>query len=275
MLVTCFRSRRLYNSFLVLVIAQILLLLTYVRISYAPLNYASVLEDATNSPAYNPLFFNQYTLKPDKKVRDPSSSIKTKMILFWTVDNENGREYFVGLGRNAFKKAGCPVWQCENHDHIMLTSGNNNGLLVQDYDAVVFFEPAWIFMDYTPPGNRSSHQHYVFWTLEAPGYLRNLEQWNRFKGFFNRTMTYRLDSDIILPYGWFLPVDPTIVPMYPSKAQLQQLVSQTKVTDLIRAKTKMAVWAVSNCGATNGRNELVERLSKFIEIDIYGNIIRR
>jgi len=192
-----------------------------------------------------------------------------KKILFWTKDNENSREYAVGLGRDAFRKAGCPVWQCENHDQIMLNSGNNSGLLVQDYDAVVFFESAWNFGN--EPFERSTHQHYVFWSLEAPGFHQNLEESNRSKGFFNRTMTYRLDSDIISPYGWFLPVDPSVVPMYPNRSQLKQLVSKTNVTDFIRLKSKMAVWIPSNCIATNGRNEMVERLSKFIEIDFFGN----
>ena len=26
---------------------------------------------------------------------------------------------------------------------------------------------------------------------------------NRFNSFFNLTMTYRLDSDLVRPYGWF------------------------------------------------------------------------
>ena len=28
---------------------------------------------------------------------------------------------------------------------------------------------------------------------------------NRFNSFFNLTMTYRLDSDLVRPYGWFYP----------------------------------------------------------------------
>ncbi len=260
MIITSFKNHhRLYNSFLVLVVAQILLIITFVRIS--------VYEDVINSKAYDALFFNnQYQSNSDKQDGDISSkSISMKKILFWTKDNENGREYVIGgLGRDAFRKAGCPVWQCENHDQIMLNGGNNSGLLVQDYDAIVFFEPAWVF-GYTP-ANRSAHQHYIFWTLEAPGYLRNLEDWSRFEGLFNRTMTYRLDSDIVTPYGWFLPIDPAMVPMYPNQSQLRELISNTKVTDFVRAKSKMAVWAVSNCKATNGRNELVYVLSQQVSI---------
>lgn len=266
MLIASFKNNRLYNSFLVLVVTQFLLIITYVRISY-------VYEDGSNSKAYDPLFFNNQYIESNSHNQYHENSINiTKKILFWTKDNENGREYVIGgLGRDAFRKAGCPVWQCENHDQIMLNSGNNSGLLVQDYDAVLFFEPAWVF-GYTPV-NRSAHQHYIFWTLEAPGYLQNLEDWSRFEGLFNRTMTYRLDSDIITPYGWFLPVNSSVVPMYPTKSQLRELISHTKVTDFVRAKSKMAVWAVSNCKATNGRNEFVDRLAKFIEIDIYGNNI--
>lgn len=271
MLVTFFRSRRLYNSFLVIVIAQILLLLISAPFNQVSLNDSTAYEDAiTNSPAYDPLFFNQFKSHSEKQAQEiiSFSTIKMKKILFWTKDNENSREYAVGLGRDAFRKAGCPVWQCENHDQIMLNGGNSSGLLVQDYDAVVFFEPDWN-NGYTPV-KRSEHQHYVFWSMEAPGFHRNLEESNRFKGFFNRTMTYRLDSDITTPYGWFLPVDPSVVPMYPKRSQLKQLLSKTNVTDFIRLKSKMAVWVAPDCKSNNGRNEMVERLAKFIEIDFIG-----
>ena len=48
----------------------------------------------------------------------------------------------------------------------------------------------------------------MFFTLEAAGHRQGglpnrIEELNKIPGFFNLTMTYRLDSDIPTPYGVF------------------------------------------------------------------------
>jgi len=91
-------------------------------------------------------------------------------------------------------------------------------------------------------------------------------------------MTYRWDSDIIHPYGWITPAvhDPYPVPMHPDSLQLERLKAETSQpyrTNYALGKTKMVTWFVSNCNAPSGRLEYVNRLSKLIQVDIYGNCI--
>jgi alpha-1,3-fucosyltransferase len=51
------------------------------------------------------------------------------------------------------------------------------------------------------PKTRYSHQLYVFYLMESPMYTGD-DLLNRIpKSFFNLTMTYRVDSDIVVPYG--------------------------------------------------------------------------
>lgn len=52
--------------------------------------------------------------------------------------------------------------------------------------------------------NRNSHQLYVWWSHESPWTVKNyyLHQLDDFHGYFNATMHYRSDSDVI---GAFIP----------------------------------------------------------------------
>ena len=70
-------------------------------------------------------------------------------------------------------------------------------------------------------------------------------------------MTYRLDSDIVMPYGWF----------YPRTANVKRL---EKSINYAQGKTKLVAWFVSNCHRLNGRLEYAERLQDFVTVDIYG-----
>jgi len=72
---------------------------------------------------------------------------------------------------------------------------------VQDFDAVVFHDPFLSGLK-DVPAKRSPHQRYIFWTQEPPSYHTFLNLWNDAAGFFNWTMTYRWDSDIVSPYGF-------------------------------------------------------------------------
>jgi hypothetical protein len=71
----------------------------------------------------------------------------------------------------------------------------------------------------------------------------------------NWTMTYRLDSDVVEPYGKILPH--------------QTQVSWTpKVT--LTEKQKEVAWIVSKCNTSSNREGYVQQLSQYINVDIYG-----
>ena len=50
---------------------------------------------------------------------------------------------------------------------------------------------------------RKSSQHYVMFLMEGP--LNERFPYEKYKNFFNWTMTYRRDSDFYTPYGWIAP----------------------------------------------------------------------
>lgn len=81
---------------------------------------------------------------------------------------------------------------------------------IDEYDAITFFSS--LPFDYINgiPQKRSHHQIYIYSNLEPPIYsAHNLINENY---FYNWTMTYRLDSDIIWSYGSFYDKTSKLVP---------------------------------------------------------------
>jgi len=87
-----------------------------------------------------------------------------KKILYWNsarslpLGSENNN-FGLGIGRDRYKSAGCPVWQCE-------TSENRSNLL--QYDAIIFNQRTFNASDL--PKERSPHQRYIFFSHETPAY---------------------------------------------------------------------------------------------------------
>ena len=148
------------------------------------------------------------------------------------------------------------MWQCE-------TSTNRSD--VQEYDAVIIHMRSWKLDDL--PQRRSPQQRYVFWLLESAGWPEYLDT-SPMGNYFNWTLTYRWDSDMVMPYGYVRPTGN--VPLHPSEDQMRELIANQKI-NYATGKTKMVAWMVSNCYNTNsGRNEMVGILQKYIKIDVYG-----
>ena len=162
------------------------------------------------------------------------------------------------LGREVFLKAGCPVWQCETYDY---NSTENEGTAWKEYDALIVSN--WdLEEELLTNVSRLPHQNYVFWSIEAP-----TATWPASVNIaFNLTITYRWDSDVVLPYGWSYPKERLV-----DDERKTPISRESKVVkNYARGKTKLAAWFVSNCYANNGRMEYVERLQQFVQIDIYG-----
>lgn len=103
--------------------------------------------------------------------------------------------------------------------------------------------------------------------MESPSY--RVVNTDLLRNFFNWTMTYRWDSDIVSPYGWIEPSGE--LPLHPNPAVLQNTMEQKSVENYARGKTKMVAWFVSNCRAPSARNAFVKRLKKYISVDVYGD----
>ena len=117
------------------------------------------------------------------------------------------------------------------------------------------------------PTHRFPHQRFIFYAMESQtNTVRQLLSDSRIRSdYFNWTMTYRRDSDIVLRdiYGGLvLKADPPDRLSYPS--------FQPSSTDWLKNKTKLIAWVVSACVTTINRAKYVEQLRRYVQVDIYG-----
>ena len=84
-----------------------------------------------------------------------------KKILYWNsmASLNNYEQFGMGVGREKYQEAGCPVWQCE-------TSQDRTDLL--SYDAILFHYRDWHGND--KPQIRSPNQRYIFVMKESPAW---------------------------------------------------------------------------------------------------------
>lgn len=119
---------------------------------------------------------------------------KEKIILFRTTffTSENWLMPNLTNGYEYLKRINCPVSNC------IFTHDKNYLSEPYLYDAIVFHAAQpWIAMDL--PKTRSPHQSYVAVMLEAPPNIKHNLILDH--NFYNLTMTYRFDSDILWHYG--------------------------------------------------------------------------
>ena len=98
---------------------------------------------------------------------------------------------------------------------------------------------------------RPKGQMWVYIVLESPSNARDTYFFN---DMFNWTITYELNSDIYLPYGFY-------VALQPGEKSPYQKIDPSK-------KDRLLVWTVSNCGGI--RNSFVSELMDHIRVDVFG-----
>lgn len=114
---------------------------------------------------------------------------------------------------------------------------------------------------HTFPNRTKLNQRWIWLTDENPYHTfmvaknKNMADYN---GYFNWSMTYRMDSDVPVPYG-------RTVEMTREEASSHQYI------DYFKLKTKTVAVLGSNCGGRNKRWYYVKELKKYIDIDAYGN----
>lgn len=171
-----------------------------------------------------------------------------KTILYW-----NGffgeKDFSLGEGRLA---QNCPIYKNCFATH------RRSLINVEKYDAIIFHGINEEFNPKDLPDKRRPEQRYVFAALESPS---NRYVDRELNDFYNATMTYQLDSDVIWSYS-----DVTVI----SENERSSKNEDKRLMSVIKNKTKMAIWYKSNC-RTNGRREnYVEELEKYLEVDKYG-----
>ncbi|XP_057368448.1 alpha-(1,3)-fucosyltransferase C-like [Daphnia carinata] len=186
-----------------------------------------------------------------------------KMILYWN-SFFTSKDYTFGFGQQPFINAKCPTTGC-------VTTDDRN--LFNVSDVVIFSIQQLNLSDL--PAHRFPHQRFVFYEMESPSTTDPIPLLNnrtRF-GFFNLTMTYRLDSDVVNrdAYGMVVPKG-SLSSAYPkSRSNGTTSLNGNYSPVNINGKKKLAAWFVSNCVTTSRREDYVRELVKYVPVDIYGN----
>lgn len=104
------------------------------------------------------------------------------------------------------------------------------------------------------------NQRWIWLSDENPHYtfmVAKNKDMGDYNGFFNWSMTYRMDSDVPVPYG-------RTVEMAPEEASSFQYI------DYFKLKPKIVAVLGSNCGGQNKRWKYIGELKKYIQVDTYG-----
>ncbi|XP_055617512.1 alpha-(1,3)-fucosyltransferase C-like [Toxorhynchites rutilus septentrionalis] len=200
----------------------------------------------------------------------PITEKRTKYILLYTnfFEDKLWKLPTETVGPDYFRATQCPRTDC------VLTSNHDLLPVVTDYDALVFHiaEP-WAYSVFRKvPSVRSSRQIFVAATMESPAHTKHLLGGDH--DFFNWTMTYRLDSDIVWNYNNFVERDSGRV-VRPGKDLQSQMVGHEVVfnqtlLEMATVKTKMGVQFISHCETFSRRDDLVRAIQRFMEVDVYG-----
>lgn len=108
------------------------------------------------------------------------------------------------------------------------------------------------------PKEKFFNQKWILYNIESPMGNRRWDDISLFRSIaphFDLTMTYRLDSDIPIPYGSI------------AKNSNDSIV---EIEIDYKQKTKQIAWFVSNCESFSKREEIVAKIGQYIPIDIYG-----
>ena len=179
-------------------------------------------------------------------------------------------DFGFGVGRTPFSKA-----HCGDNENMFCFTTSDRGFLNQS-DAILFHVRDLSPNDLPPPEWRKPQQHFVFVLYESPvntdlGMLRQ-----HFKNYFNRTMTYRRDSDIVSlhTYGRIKCKNASIPNCldFPRKEiHIEDISENTERVQIdFSKKNRTIAWFVSNCHSDSKRERLVLELSRYIKVDIYG-----
>ncbi|XP_077287966.1 alpha-(1,3)-fucosyltransferase 7-like [Arctopsyche grandis] len=154
-----------------------------------------------------------------------------------------------------------PFDQCSvNNCNITYEDGD-----LESADAVVFPLKRLNGVNSLPKASRNPNQRWIFLTDESPwNTFANtiINDWRNYSGVFNWSMSYKIESDIPVPYGRTIlkhQLDNTsmndnmIIPNHDSKRRDVLLATQ-----------------INDCPSDRVRTLYMEELKKYLEIDVYG-----
>ena len=196
-------------------------------------------------------------------VSSTDTNRRIKSILIWNSPNryESGVDF--GDGPEAFTANGCSVTECQ-----IIRNRTLSQLTFDQYDAVVFnlMEASLVPLPEEEGLNRFEHQRFVLLSQEAPNTVPIRPE--KFINFFNWTMSYRLDSDVLLVYGRVRPINASVQDPHVVRRFIRETHTSTK--NYAKSKTKSVVWMATHCSTAGKRETYIDELRKYIDVDVYG-----
>ena len=179
-----------------------------------------------------------------------------------------------------------PVWfgegvaQCDTH--IPCTYSNNHSLY--NISDAILFHTRLVGKHLPMPSFRLPHQHWITYLRESPS--RNAKVMTPYNTWFNWTIAYAKNADIVRPYGMCLPnrekvaKDPSSITdairrVYGKRTDSIPWAKRNTSYDYssfnhAEGKTRMVLWFVSNCETHSRRENYVTELKRHIKVDIIG-----
>jgi hypothetical protein len=120
---------------------------------------------------------------------------------------------------------------------------------------------------------RRVNQRFIFTLWESPAHTPSLQS---YANFFNWTMTYRFNSDIVSSYYFNGPYVHALSSYYrrliDGNGTRTLRASDYRPSNATLAKKKLGIAAalISNCGGTSRRLEFIHKMQKYIDVQIYG-----
>lgn len=243
---------------------------------------AFVLELQTRSPLFS-TSSKSAPISLNASKSDTDAPLPLKQILYYN-SFWNSAHFNVGFGQEPFLN--CRVKSCFASSKSVHAPSLQN---MSTFDAIVihgvdFYLDSRV-NDYIRSW-RKQHQRFVFFSMEPPP---NGPQFTSpiYNFFWNYTMTYRMDSDAPRPYGFIAPKVDRIEGGDPRAVQILQTdwpvdydatdfitnVLPNKGADFLKIaeKPKKVAWVVSRCKSNSRREEFVQELKKYIDVDVFGS----
>lgn len=194
------------------------------------------------------------------------SSANIKYVLLW--HHSDFAPFYYFLEKDVFKKNNCSFTNCH-----VTTNRSYFGKDLDRFHAIAF--NCRMLGYYNPEViPRSPHQKFIFVNTEASVAMKI--NTNIYDGFFNWTLTYKLDSDIPYPYILIRNSSGAVVgPKINMKWKNNMRDVDEHLALRLRNKSKIAVAFVSNCRARSGREVAIYQLrtelkERGYELDVYG-----
>ena len=146
-------------------------------------------------------------------------------------------------GGEIFQRSRCNVHNCHLHSDLDLMNKS---------DAVIFAN--WFEPTASEVAGKSKRQVWILYSLESPQNTADI--FSAHAHLVNWTATYRRDSTIVTPYAKWVPY----------KKRLRKKM----IKNYAKGKEKKIAWFASNCQTSNERLDFALKLSRHMQVDIYG-----